>query len=365
MYEEYFKLKAKPFRLSPDPNFLFPSAGHNEALSYLRYGLQQGEGFIVITGHVGAGKTTLARHILSRVDKQKVIAVELVATQLHADDMLRLVAAALGLAHQGLPKSTLLRNLQDYLLARAREGRRVLLLVDEVQNLSLAALEELRMLSNIQVGEGALLQSFLLGQIEFHTLLQSAGLEQFRQRITASYHLGPMTGEETRDYIEHRLKLTGWSDDPQFTAGAFKAIFDSTAGIPRRINLLADRLLLHCFVAERHQIDEAMVRTVAEELRQEFPMPVSEHPSEQPPSAAAGQAAAGNNVQPLHPAPGVGPAERRLAALEQRVAVLEQMLRDERQRLQRLITLLTPSGDDGDEPVDATRTRTDQDRAEG
>ena len=171
MYEKFYNLKAKPFRLSPDPRFLFRSAAHSKALAYLRYGLQTGEGFVVITGGVGTGKTTLARLILSKINKSKVIAVELVTSQLESDDMLRLVAAALGLAHQDLPKSTLLRNIETYLMARAREGKRVLLLVDEVQNLSHGAMEELRMLSNFQVGERALLQTFLLGQDEFLSLI--------------------------------------------------------------------------------------------------------------------------------------------------------------------------------------------------
>jgi hypothetical protein len=209
------------------------------------------------------------------------------------------------------------------------------------------------------------LQSFLLGQDEFYTLLQSPGLEQFRQRVIASYHLGPLTRNETRDYIEHRLKLCGWQNDPEFLDDAFTEIFDATSGIPRRLNLLADRILLHCCVEELHRVDGAVVRTVSEEARQEFPMqdtgvPGEAGESEQPDSDGVGVA---DNVQPLHPANTVSNAERRLIALEKKVGALEKTLRRDRRRMQRVITLLTHPDED-DETTASNIAQNDIDKAE-
>jgi hypothetical protein len=274
-----------------------------------------------------------------------------------------MVSAALGLAHQGLQKSTLLRNIQDFLMVRAREGKRVLLLIDEVQNLPRGALEELRMLSNFQVGERALLQSFLLGQDEFYTLLQSPGLEQFRQRVIASYHLGPLTRNETRDYIEHRLKLCGWQNDPAFTDDAYTEIFDATSGIPRRVNLLADRILLQCCVEELHRVDGAVVRTVSEEARQEFPMQDPGETDEGEGSEPIHSDKAADNVQPLHPGNTVSNTERRLMALEKKVGMLEKTLRRDRKRMQRVITLLTHPDED-DEATESNIAQKDIDKAE-
>lgn len=274
MYENFYNLSSKPFNLSPDPRFFFGSRGHKRAMSYLRYGLNQGEGFIIITGDIGTGKTTLVRTLFSELTNENVVAAQLVTTQLEAEDMLRMVAAAFGLAHDNVSKATLLKNLETFLLARAREGKRVLLVVDEAQNLPPRSLEELRMLSNFQVGEKALMQSFLLGQEEFRRTLQAEGLEQLRQRVIAAYHLSPLDLEETKSYIEHRLNMVGWKNDPHFTNESYEDIHKFTDGVPRRVNTMLDRLLLFGFLEEAHTINRDTVKSVTDELLAETSSPV-------------------------------------------------------------------------------------------
>jgi putative secretion ATPase (PEP-CTERM system associated) len=270
MYESFFRLRGKPFQLTPDPQFFYDSRGHKRAMSYLRYGLLQGEGFIVVTGDVGAGKTTLIRSLLRTLPGDKVVAAQLVSTQVDADDVLRLVCAAYRLPHEGQSKAALLQNLERYFNSLAREGKRALLFVDEAQNLTARAVEELRMLSNFQVGERWMMQTFLLGQPEFRAILQSPELQQLRQRVIAQYHLGPLDEAETRAYVEHRLRHVGWQDDPHFDADAFVAIHDSTGGIPRRINTLCDRLLLAAYLEERRTIGRKDVDDVVSEIRAEL-----------------------------------------------------------------------------------------------
>lgn len=273
MYEPYFKLSSKPFQLNPDPAFFYGSRGHRRAMAYLEYGLHQSEGFIVITGEIGAGKTTIVRSLLEHLDPQKVVAANLVSTQIDASEILRMVATAFGLASRNLDKAALLLALETFLVKTTAEGKRALLIVDEAQNLTPAAVEELRMLSNFQLQDHALLQSFLVGQPEFRDIMQSAEMQQLRQRVIASYHLGPLDSEETRSYIEHRLHHVGWKDDPQFDPATFNIIYGYTGGIPRRINTLCDRLLLGAFLAERHTIGEQDVRDVIDELKEEFATP--------------------------------------------------------------------------------------------
>ena len=269
MYEDYYHFSAKPFQLNPDPRFFYGSKGHKRAMAYLDYGLSLGEGFIVITGEVGAGKTTLVRNLFRQLESHNLIAAQLVSTQLDAEDTLRSVAASFGLEHEGLAKSSLLKNLEDFLNAATRQGKRALLVVDEAQNLTSRAVEELRMLSNFQNNERSLIQTFLLGQPEFRGILQSPDMQQLRQRVVASYHLGPLDADETRGYIEHRLRTVGWQGTPGFDEAAFSALHRFTGGIPRRLNTTCDRLLLFGFLEEKNHFGEAEVNEVINDLKSE------------------------------------------------------------------------------------------------
>src|SRR4029450_979888 len=253
MYESFYGLSGKPFQLNPDPSFHFGSRGHKRAFAYLEYGLYQSEGFIVITGEIGAGKTTIVRSLLEQLDPAKVVAVQLVSTQLDADDLLRAVGTAFGLPVKSVDKAILLASLEAFLCQLALDQKRALLVVDEAQNLTPRAIEELRMLSNFQLGDQALLQSFLVGQPELRVMMQSPQMQQLRQRVIASYHLGPLDRQETQAYIEHRLHHVGWKEDPRFDSACFDLIHALTGGIPRRINTLCNRLLLATFLAERHE----------------------------------------------------------------------------------------------------------------
>src|SRR6478735_3440679 len=270
MYESFYGLAGKPFQLNPDPAFFFGSRGHKRAFAYLQYGVYQSEGFIVITGEIGAGKTTIVRSLFEQLDRDRLVAAQLVSTQLDADDMLRSVSAAFGLPAKAVDKATLLASLEAFLCQLAIDGKRALLVVDEAQNLTPRAVEELRMLSNFQLGDQALLQSFLVGQPELRDMMHGQQMQQLRQRVIASYHLGPLDKSETRGYVEHRLKHVDWKDDPQFDPACFDLIHTLTGGIPRRINTLCNRLMLAAFLAERHVLETADVQAIAHEIRDEL-----------------------------------------------------------------------------------------------
>ncbi len=328
MYETFFRLTGIPFQLTPDSRFFFGSAGHSRAISHLVYGLSQEEGFIVITGEVGAGKTTLVEHLWTRLDRASYAVGRVVTTLVSGDDLLRLAVTSFGIADDGTDKATLLRRFEAMVRAQRQAGRRCLLVIDEAQNLSVATLEELRMLSNITVDGRASVQTILLGQPQFRPLLARPELEQLRQRVLASYHLGPLSEAETRQYIEHRLRLVDWADDPHWHDDAFARVFAATRGIPRRVNTLCGRLLLFAALDETHDITAAMVEATAAELEQDL---------------GAGAPSVGASPVPS----AAEPVDRRLSAIEDRLGRQDRLLR-------RVVDLLDSLAD---APEDRPRAR--------
>jgi general secretion pathway protein A len=277
MYVEFYNLAALPFRLVPDHRFFFGSREHRKALAYLKFGLQQGEGFIVVTGDVGAGKSTLVSRVLAELDGVPLTAALITTTQVGAKDAILLILAAFNIKPIPSDKGGMLRSFDTFLREQHAAGRRVLLVIDEAQGLPPRTLEELRMLSNLIVDERAAFQCFMLGQPQLMEILSRPNLEQFRQRVVASCHLGPLQESETREYIEHRLICAGWSGDPAFTDGAFRRIHDATDGIPRRINMLCGRLLFFGALEQLRELGEAAVDEVLEDLKREALDPV--HPA--------------------------------------------------------------------------------------
>jgi general secretion pathway protein A len=272
MLEQHFGFSASPFQLTPDPNFYFESEGHGKALRYMKYGVHQREGFIVVTGNVGSGKTTLARALLRSLPADLVTAAHVVSTQVDAYGLLHAVCSAFGLKiDAGVHKSQLLSALEKHFNTLSAQWRHALLIIDEAQHLGISELEELRMLSNFQFGHVGLLQSFLVGQPELRTTLRAAELEPLRQRIIAACHLGPLQLDEVRAYVKHRLERVGWrGDNPTLSEDAFEALHARTGGIPRRINVLCTRTLLGCWVAGSGSITGADVHTAADEIAQEI-----------------------------------------------------------------------------------------------
>jgi general secretion pathway protein A len=272
MFETHFGLRAPPFQLVPDPAFMFEGRGHRQALAYLKYGVGQQEGFIVVTGEVGAGKTTTVRALMQTLDPARIIAAQLVNTQVNDHDLLASICGAFGIQTQGDSKARLISTLEAFFLAAAAQGRRALLIVDEAQNLGRRELEELRMLSNFQLGNQALLQSFLVGQPELRATLGSPAMTQFRQRVIASCHLGHLSPEETGEYVLHRLRHAGHAGEPIFDAAALAEIHVATGGVPRRINVLCSRLLLYAYLDSALTVSAQSVVTLAAELGNEFGM---------------------------------------------------------------------------------------------
>ncbi len=270
MYESYYGFTERPFQLSPDPRFFFATSHHQRALSYLQYGLDQGEGFIVITGPIGTGKTTIARSLLANIADEDIHAAQLVTTKLSPIELLELVAAEFNISVIGNSKADLLQSIEQFLVHLHKQGKRALLLVDEAQNLPTETVEELRMLSNFQLDNKPLIQSFLLGQEELKAIIASPNMEQFRQRIIASAHLKPLNTDELKSYINHRLKQANCNKNSLFSDDGFELIFEKTLGVPRKINIFVDRLLLFGFLEDLNHIDCQAINEVANEMSVEL-----------------------------------------------------------------------------------------------
>ena len=274
MFDDFYGLTARPFQLTPDPSFYFESATHRKALSYLGYGLAQSEGFIVITGEVGAGKSTLVAHLMKKIDPEQMTVGQIVTSALDGEELIHVAAQSFGLDVEGHDKASALGQIEDFLHEEARAGRRCLLVVDESQNLSVEALEELRMLSNFQLGAHPLLQTLLLGQPEFKAMLANHGeLEQLRQRVIAAHHLEAMEPSELEPYVKHRLECVGWDGNPAIDQRVFTEMYEATDGVPRKVNQVMTRLLLLGAVEQRTRIDSAMLGAVLAEMASDNAFP--------------------------------------------------------------------------------------------
>ncbi len=343
MYEEFYGLTANPFRLTPDSKFFYGSEGHRKAMSYLKYGLYQGEGFIVITGGVGTGKSTLVGQLFSELDGNDIVAAQIGTTQVDADDCIRLICNAFEIDVDTRDKADLISAFEEFLIEQNQMGKRVLLVVDEAQNMPLRALEELRMLSNFNVGGQPLFQSFLLGQPQFLQTVAHKDLAQLQQRIIASYKLASMSAEETEEYITHRLQMVGWDNFPTFSPDAFAKVFEQTKGVPRLINTLANRIMLFAALEEANQVDGGMVDTVIEDQKNETVT------TDEPEPVVSGGGGGGANVSPDR----LAKIERAVTVIARRLEKLEDRVTEHDEAVHELIDLAMKAygeGEADDEP---------------
>jgi general secretion pathway protein A len=265
MYERFYRLRERPFALTPDPDYLYPSRVHKEALSYLRYGIESHAGFVVITGAIGSGKTTLLQTMLRTLDSQTTVA-RVMNTLLDPRELLESAMIDLGLDPEGKSKPSMLKTFGEFLVGERAAGRLVLLVIDEAQNLTLPALEEIRMLSNLETEKSKLLQIILIGQPDLRDKLDRPELEQLRQRITVSYHLEALDADETSHYVNHRLARASIGAPLEFPADVTARIHARSNGVPRLINVIADATLVFGYGEERSEIDGTLIEEVIADL---------------------------------------------------------------------------------------------------
>ena len=276
MYHAFYQLHTDPFRLTPDPAFCFRHQRYARALAYMQYALRQGEGFIMVTGLPGTGKTTLIEQFHSELNGSRTLVAKLTSTQLQADELLRLICLSLGVSIEAQDKAGMLHQLRQFFVAQANKGRRTLLLIDEAQDLPLSALEELRLLGNLQLNARPLLQIFLVGQEQLLEMVRAAPMRPLYQRLVAACHLEPLSFDETRAYIEYRLERAGWNGEPVFDARSYHMIHRISEGFPRQINKVCSRLLLYGSTEKKRQLDCFDCLKVLKHWLEELPGSTSE-----------------------------------------------------------------------------------------
>ncbi len=266
MYERFYQLRERPFALSPDPDYLYPSRVHKEALSYLRFGIEGHAGFVVVTGEIGSGKTTLLQTLLRGLDQETTVA-RIVNTMLTPRELLEAILLEFGVEVPPT-KPAMVHALAEFLVGERQAGRLVLLVIDEAQNLGTEALEEVRMLSNLETEKSKLIQIILVGQPDLRAALDRPALEQLRQRVTVSYHLAPLDADDAEAYINHRLRRAAAGVPLEFPRAVTDLVHERSRGVPRVINVICDAILLFGYGAERQDIDLALAREAISELEE-------------------------------------------------------------------------------------------------
>ena len=337
MYEKHFQLRERPFALSPDPEYLYPSRGHQEALSYLRYGVEGHAGFVVITGEIGSGKTTMLQALLGRLDRNITVA-RIVNTMLDPRELLEAIALDFGIEPTGMSKPMMLQKLAEFLVQQRQAGRMTLLVIDEAQNLSLPALEEIRMLSNLETEKSKLIQIIMIGQPELREKLALPQLTQLRQRITVSYHLQPLDPEETANYINHRLSLAALGPAVVFPPDVTELIHLRSRGVPRIINVIADATLLFAYGIDRHEIDLSTVTEALAELDATGVLASYEH--ERVEAAQASTVSVAETEEALRIADEMRRREQALIARERELARREQAVQSQQRVVEEEARLL-------------------------
>ena len=345
MYLNFYGLKEKPFQLLPDPSYFFLSSKHKTALNYLEYGILNNVGFIVITGEIGSGKTTLIKKFLSQLEK-KIITAVISNTNVESKEFLQMLLQELGIEYsKEETKADLLNHLHHFLIEKYASRQQVVLIVDEAQNLPSAVLEEIRMISNLQTEKEFLIQIILVGQPPLREKLLHPSLEQFLQRVSLSYHLFPLNEQETKDYIKHRLKLAG-ARYPIFSEEALKAVFKHSQGVPRIINTLCEAALVYGFADEKREIGAEIIETIIEEL---YPYRLKQ-PEEKQPSLWATESP--TTVMKESDGPSLHDMEKRLTNLENTVYNFQRKEIFLLYKITSLLEMIRAERQEGDSPID-------------